>query len=765
LPYEPGLKLERPDPKKKARELGDPRVISRRNFIEACHEVTAEDEVAFKDLFFRLGLSVDWSLEYATIDDRSRAIAQRSFLDLFEKGHVYQVEAPTMWDVDFCTAVAQAEAEDRQRPGAFHDIEFGVEGGGRFVISTTRPELLAACVGVAAHPDDARYQPLFGKRAITPIYGAPVRIFPSPLADPEKGTGILMVCTFGDQTDVAWWREQALPLRQVIGRDGRILERRFGSEEFESGDPERANRNFAEIVGKRIKQARRVVVEQLRDPANSATGNGAPLQGEPRPLEHAVRFYEKGENPLEYLTSRQWFVRIMDKKEPLIELGRRIQWHPAHMGKRYENWTENLQMDWCISRQRHFGVPFPVWYRLGPDGQPLYDQVLRADVDTLPIDPMSQAPPGFDEAERGKPGGFQGEPDIFDTWFTSSMTPQIAARWGHGDSDQMPRLFPMDVRPQSHEIIRTWAFYTIAKAMFHHQDIPWRHVVISGWILDPERKKMSKSRGNVVTPIGLLDDFGADPVRYWAARARLGADTAFDEKMFAIGRRLVTKLYNAGKFVLSQEGPKGAITEELDRAFVAELRDLVARTTAAFDELEYSKALEETEAFFWGRLTDNYLELVKRRAREGDGPGRASAVATLRLGLSVLLRMLAPFLPTITEEVWSWAFAEETGTRSVHVAAWPTAEELAHVEAPADPESFAVAAAAIGAVRRERTAAKLGMASPLQNVRLTATAADLERLARVTPDVVAASNSAGLETQAASGEAEERFAAVIEKAG
>ena len=768
LPYEPGLKLERVDPKKRARDLGEPRVISRRNFIELCHLITAEDEVAFKDLFWRLGLSVDWREEYATIDDRSRAVAQSSFLDLFAKGHVYQVDAPTMWDVDFSTAVAQAEVEDRQRPGAYHDIEFAIEGGGSFVISTTRPELLAACVGVTAHPDDERYKALFGKRAITPLYGVPVRIFPSTEADPEKGTGILMVCTFGDQTDVAWWREQGLPLRQVIGRDGRLVERRFGTEGWESRDAERANRCYAELIGKRVNQARRVVVEQLRDPASSATGNGAPLQAEPRPIEHAVRFYEKGESPLEFLTSRQWFVRLMDKKDALLELGRHIQWHPAHMGKRYENWTQNLQMDWAISRQRHFGVPFPVWYRLDGQGQPIYETPIVATADVLPVDPMSHTPAGFDESQRGKPGGFQGEPDVFDTWFTSSMTPQIAARWGLGDGGKASQLLPMDVRPQSHEIIRTWAFYTIAKSMLHHGDLPWRHVVISGWILDPDRKKMSKSRGNVVTPVGLLDDFGADAVRYWAARARLGADTTFDDKMFAIGKRLVTKLFNAGKFVLAQEGPRGAVAKELDRAFVAELRDLVRRATAAFDEFEYSKALEDAEAFFWSHFTDNYLELVKQRARsDGDQAGRASAIATLRLGLSVLLRLFAPFLPTIAEEVWSWAFAAETGWRSVHVAAWPSVDELAHVPEPAQRDSFAVAAAAIGAVRRERTLAKLGMGRPLAKATLIGSAADLALVRSVAEDVCAAANVPALdvdERAAIADDPGERFSATIERA-
>jgi valyl-tRNA synthetase len=765
--YEADLKLERVEASgRKAKDLGEPRTISRRNFVELCHVITAEDEVAFKDLFRRLGLSVDWREEYATIDDRSRAVAQRSFLDLLEKGHIYQVEAPTMWDVDFGTAVAQAEVEDRPRQGAFHDIEFGTEAGGSFVISTTRPELLPACVGVAAHPDDERYQPLFGKRAITPIYGVPVPIFPTPMADPEKGTGILMVCTFGDQTDVVWWRDHELPLRQIVGRDGRIQERRFGAAGWESRDPERANRAYAELQGKRVNQARRIVVEQLRDPAHSASGGGAPLQGEPRAVEHAVRFYEKGDSPLEIVTSRQWFVRLMDKKEQLVDFGRRIHWHPAHMGKRYENWTRNLQLDWAISRQRHFGVSFPLWYRLDGEGGEIWDGPILAPLASLPVDPMSQPPPGFEESRRGQPGGFQGEPDVFDTWFTSSMTPQIAAHWGSGDERRLQRLLPMDVRPQSHEIIRTWAFYTIAKSMLHHGEVPWHDVVISGWILDPERKKMSKSRGNALTPVGLLDDFGADPVRYWAARARLGADTAFDEKMFKIGRRLVTKLYNAGRFVLTQEGPRGPLSAELDRAFAAELRALVERATAAFEEFEYSKALEETESFFWGHFTDNYLELVKRRARaEDDDPGRASALAGLRLGLSVLLRLFAPVLPTITEEVWSWAFAEESGHRSIHLAAWPGAADFGGLAAPGNAESFAVAAEAIAAVRRARTGAALGMGRPLKRCRLKASAADLEALGRVQADVVAAANAPALETAVEEPAAEApRFSAEIEAA-
>ena len=762
MAYDPDLKVERVDPNTKPRDLPRPTVISRRNFIDLCHIVTAEDEVAFKDRWKMLGLSVDWNEEYATIDHRSRAIAQLSFLDLYEKGHIYQVEAPTMWDIDFATAVAQAEVEDRERDGAFHDLEFGTEDGGSFVISTTRPELLAACVGIAAHPDDERYKPLFGKKAISPVYRVPVPIFPTELADPEKGTGVLMVCTFGDQTDVQWWREESLPLRQILGRDGLVVPRNYGDEGWESNDPELANANYTGIIGKRVNQARRIVVEQLREESNSALANGgAPLQGEPRPLKHAVRFFEKGDSPLEYLTSRQWFVSLMDKKDQLIERGRQITWHPAYMGKRYEDWTANLGLDWAISRQRYFGVQFPVWYQLDDQANPIYSEPILATSDILPLDPMSYTAPGFGEEQRGKPGGFAGEPDVFDTWFTSSLSPQIGARWDQ-DGDKMDELFPMDVRPQAHDIIRTWAFYTIAKAHLHHDDVPWHNVVLSGWILDPDRKKMSKSRGNVVTPTGMLEEYGADAIRYWAGSARLGTDTAFDEQVFRVGKRLVTKIYNAGKFVLSQEGPEGEITNELDLAFIAELKVLVERATTAFEEYEYSRALEETETFFWSAFTDNYLELVKKRTRTDEDPeGRASAIATLRTGLSVTMRLFAPFVPTITDEVWSWTFADQTGKQSIHIADWPTAAEFDGIPAPASADSFAVACDAIAAVRKAKTDLGLGMGRPLASLLLEGDAENLRVLAGVMGDVGDGANASGVDVK--EGDADgERFAATIE---
>ncbi len=780
VPYIPELNV---DQQRKAAGLSKNQtlIVSRENFIELCHIVTAEDEKAYKELFYRLGFSIDWDEEYATIDDRCRRISQRSFLDLETKGHVYTSELPTMWDVDFQTAVAQAEVEDRLTPGAYHDIEFGVyeaikgEAGmpQSFVISTTRPELIPACVGVTAHPDDDRYKSLFGKYAVTPGFFAKVPIFPSEKADPEKGTGILMLCTFGDENDVEWWREHGLDLRPMVGRDGRATARNFveyhaDTEGWSSLNPEQAQSNYDCLAGQRLKSVRQSIVEMMRQPANSAlalndSGSvSAPLQSEPKPIEHVVRYYEKGNTPIEYIPSRQWFVRLMDKKPLLLQKGAEIEWRPDFMFKRYANWTDGLSHDWAISRQRYFGVPIPIWYPLDEDGAIDHNSYLVATEEMLPVDPTLTPPPGYGEEQRGLPGGFVGEQDVFDTWFTSSMTPQIVARWGE-DDDRMEQLFPMDLRPQAHEIIRTWAFYTIVKSVLHHDAVPWHNAMISGFILDPDRKKMSKSRGVAVTPMPLVERYGADAVRYWAANGRLGMDMAYDESIFTIGSKLVTKLYNAGKFVLMQEAEPGAIINELDRAFVAELSDVVDRATDYFENFEFAHALQIIEGFFWESFADNYIELVKRRARsEEDYAGRASAVATLRLGLNVLLRLFAPFVPTITDEVWSWSFAAETGFASVHQAPWPLTDstarslsqsvpaksgemlsryELSVVEPPASESSFRVACRAIAAVRKAKHDAQIRLGAPLAALEFTASAGALELLKPVASDVADASGA------------------------
>ncbi len=403
------------------------------------------------------------------------------------------------------------------------------------------------------------------------------------------------------------------------------------------------------------------------------------------------------------------------------------------MRLRYRNWTENLNTDWCISRQRFFGVPIPLWYPLDEAGAPDFEHPIVAPAEMLPVDPTTDVPPGHRAEQRDQPGGFTGETDIFDTWFTSSLTPQISSRWVL-DPARHARLFPADLRPQAHEIIRTWAFYTIAKALLHESTIPWRHIAISGWILDPDRKKMSKSRGNVVTPMHLLDEYGADGVRYWAAGARLGTDTAFDDKVLKVGKRLVTKLFNAGKFVLSQEGEAAPITAELDRAFVHRLRALVERVTASFEAFEYAQALQESEAFFWHDFTDTFLELVKARARsEGGG----SAIAALRLGLSVVLRLLAPALPYISEEVWSWVFAAETGEPSIHRAPWPGATDLVAVPPPSDPGCFDAAVACLAAINKAKSEGGVSVGRGVSAVTLLASPATLARLEPVLADVLA----------------------------
>jgi len=759
VPFEPGLALAVADDA--ARKL-PARRVSRKNFIELCLALTAEDEKAFKALFQRLGLSVDWTLEYSTIGGLARKLAQWSFLDLHRKGQVYQVEAPTLWDVDFRTAVAQAEVEDRPQKGAFHQLRFGVEGGSSFVIATTRPELLPACVGVAAHPEDERYRGLIGKRAVTPLFRVPVPIFASELVEREKGTGILMVCSFGDATDVQWWREKGLALRQVVGRDGLLAPQQFGTDEYPSLDPAQANAAYARLAGLKLKEAQKMIVELLRDPQASATGAAeAPLVAEPQPIEHPVKFYEKGDRPLEFITTRQWFVRILEHKQALVEAGDRIAWHPDFMRLRFRNWTENLNLDWCISRQRYFGVPFPLWYAVKADGTTDFSAPLLADEKALPVDPTTDVPPGYSEAQRDQPQGFTAEEDVFDTWFTSSLTPQIATGWTTAP-ERHRRLFPMDLRPQSHEIIRTWAFYTVVKAWLHEREIPWRKTAISGWVLDPDRKKMSKSKGNVVTPVHLIDQYGADSVRYWSLAARLGTDTAFDEKVFAVGRRLVMKLYNAAKYALSQSAREGPPSHPLDLGFLARLRDTVERSTALFDQLDYAGALDAVERFFWSGYTDSYLELVKARARsETDAAGRSSAVAAVQQGLSVILRLFAPYLPYVTEEAWSWGFASATGARSIHAAPWPSAAEFASV--PAGDEvgpTFDLACGFLDAVRRGKSAAGGTVGRQLATLRVAASPATVARLGPCLADLQAAARAAGEILEARDGLAPDAFEVV-----
>ncbi len=712
LPFDPDFRL--PDEPGK-----DDVPVSRPNFIVLCHELTAEDEQAFEDLWRRVGLSVDWSLGYATIDDRSRRASQRMFLRNLARGEAYSAEAPTMWDVDYQTAVAQAEMEDREQAGAYHRLRFGdVE------IETTRPELLAACVALVAHPDDERYRARFGTTVRTPLFGVEVPVLAHRLAEPDKGSGIAMICTFGDVTDVVWWRELDLPTRNILTRSGRIVD--TPPEGVADDEAWRA------IAGRTVKQAQRAVVELL-----AASGE---MVGEPKPITHPVKFYEKGDRPLEIVTSRQWFIRNGGHDEQLrheqLTAAAQLDWHPPYMKVRYDDWVNGLNGDWLISRQRFFGIPIPVWYPLDAEGEPDYAAPIVPEEASLPVDPTTDVPPGYAEAQRGMPGGFTGDPDVMDTWATSSLTPQIACGW-EDDPGRFAATFPMDLRPQGPEIIRTWLFSTLLRSHLEHHTLPWRHTTINGWILDPDRKKMSKSKGNVVTPVAMLEEFGSDAVRYWACNGRPGTDTALDTGVMKIGRRLAIKVLNASKFALGRlgDGPVPAVQavrNPLDTALLGRLAALVEGATAAHESFDYARALELTESFFWS-FCDDYVELVKARAYgEGDRAGTDSARATLALSLSVLHRLFAPFLPFVTEEVWSWW---QEG--SVHHARWPEPAEVG-VHADAAGAVLDLAAEVLGAVRREKTAAKRSMRARVARLEVSGPPEVLRAVEEARDDIVEA---------------------------
>jgi valyl-tRNA synthetase len=812
LPYKPGFT---PPALGNGRPLSpaDQVPVSRRNFVELCRQLTELDETTYAQAWRRLGLSVDWDVSYRTIDDRVQAVSQLAFLRNLARGEAYQAEAPALWDVTFGTAVAQAEIEDRETPGTFIRLAFvptdqhGTERAstpasaaqpGEVVVATTRPELLPACVALVAHPDDERYSALFGSMATTPLFGVQVPILAHRLADPAKGTGLVMVCTFGDMTDVTWWRDLRLDTRPVIGKDGRLL-----------ADPPPGITSpagvaaYERIARQSAKAARQLMTDMLHA--------GGHVRGEPEPIRHAVKFYEYGQAPLEIITTRQWYIRngsrSKDLANALLSAGRQLHWHPDYMRTRYEHWLEGLTGDWLISRQRYRGVPIPVWYSLDGSGRIEEGKTILPTEADLPVDPAADAPAGYRPDQRGEPGGFAADPDVMDTWATSSLTPQIAGGWP-ADEDLMRRVFPMDLRPQAHEIIRTWLFYTVLRSHDEHGLLPWRHAAISGWILDPDRKKMSKSKGNAVTPMDLLREHGTDAVRYWATSARLGVDTAFDLAQIKIGRRLAIKILNAGRFVLGFEPPGDAaagtfaadasaespaaadasaespaaadasaespaaadasaaspsaadasaespaaasasatITEPIDLALLRRLADVVERCTAALVAYEQATALEQAERFFWF-FCDDYLELVKARAYGEHGQAAAaSAAATLRTGLSVVLRLLAPFLPFVTEEVWSWW---QDG--SLHRASWPDPAALRAAAGPGDDTVLEAAAAAIAAIRKAKSQARVPMKNQIPLLILTAGHERLDALAAARHDVQAAGHVDKIELRAAPG--------------
>ncbi len=739
LPYVDGYEPPHDGGDGKSIKPGDQQPVSRKNFVELCERLTIEDEKQFEALWRYLGLSVDWNHHYQTIGRTAQATAQTAFLRNLARGEAYQAEAPGLWDVTFQTAVAQAELEARDYPGHFHKVNFHAPDGTPIQIETTRPELLPACVALIAHPDDERYQHLFGTNVTSPLFDVEVPVIAHTLAEPDKGAGIAMCCTFGDLTDVQWWRELQLPTRSILNRDGRLTR-----EMPEWLNSERAQELFTELLGKTPFSARALIVDALRESGD--------LDGEPVKTERKTNFFEKGDKPLEIVTSRQWYIRNggrdTDLREQLLARGDELNFHPDFMSVRYKNWVGGLNGDWLISRQRFFGVPIPVWYPLDADGEPQWEAPISPDEALLPIDPSTDVPVGYTAEQRGQAGGFIGDPDIMDTWATSSLTPQIAGGW-LTDPDLFSRVYPMDVRPQGQDIIRTWLFSTVVRSHLEADTLPWAHATISGWILDPDRKKMSKSKGNVVTPMGLLEEHGSDAVRYWAASARLGTDAAFEVSQMKIGRRLAIKILNASKFALSFAGDETLVldstlvTEPLDRAMLAGLADVVEQATTALENYDHTRALEVAETFFW-TFCDDYLELVKDRAYGGGAEQVSQETLSARTGLALaldtLLRLFAPVLPFATDEVWSW-----WREGSVHRAPWPIAEPLRYAASGHALAQLTMPGHALAALRKLKSEAKASMRTPILRAELAVPAgavasiqaaeSDLRNAGRVTGEL------------------------------
>ncbi|EAA26219.1 valine--tRNA ligase [Rickettsia sibirica] len=632
--------------------------MDRSEFIKICEEVVESEEEKFRSLFNQIALSVDWSLEYQTISPLSRKISQMSFLDLVQKEEIYRTNQPILWDPVDGTALAQADIEDKEKTSFMNYITFKTEQGDPLTIATTRPELLPACVAVFYHPDDGRYKHLAGKSAITPLFNEQVPLLADPLVQQAKGTGLVMCCTFGDQTDITWWKTHNLPLKTIITKKGTI--------DFQ---------HETSIDGLKIKEARTKIIDILKEQE---------LLIKQEDITHTVKCAERSGAPLEILTVPQWFVKTISHKEELLKRANELNWHPKNMKIRLENWINAISWDWCISRQRYFGVPFPVWYskRVGEEGKILY-----ADVTQLPIDPLKDLPMGYSKEE------VEPDYDVMDTWATSSVSPQLST---HGISDDFAvnkdrhdKLFPMDLRPQAHEIIRTWAFYTILKAHLHQNTLPWKNIMVSGWCLAEDRSKMSKSKGNVLVPEKLLEQYGSDVIRYWSANSKLGADTAYSEDVMKNGKRLVNKLWNAAKFVfihfdkLKGEDKKASlldikekITNEFDKWMVNKLVELVKLATNELQNYEYANAMHLTEKFFWVVLCDNYLEISKTRSydEEHKNPqGQYSSILTLYHVMQTLLKLFAPFMPHITEELYQILYSEN----SIHVkGSWVNYSDL-----------------------------------------------------------------------------------------
>ncbi len=678
-----GLPTERLIEKEKNVRARD---MARPAFVKLCLDTLSAIRKKYVADWKAIGISCDWSIFYTTIDEHCQRISQRSFIELYEMGREYRKEAPVIWCPECSTAIAQVELEDREMDSHFNDIIFRLENGKDLVIATTRPELLPACVAIFAHPDDKRYRGLFGKRAKVPLFNHEVEIMPSEKADPEKGTGILMCCTFGDTDDVEHYKEFSLPLRIAITRDGRMTEL------------------AGKYGGMKIADARKAIISDLKSRG---------LLKSQKSIRHVVNVHERCGTEIEILETKQWFIKYLDLKERFLKAGKEMNWYPAHMINRYTNWINGLQWDWCISRQRYFGVPFPVWYC----GK--CDEVILARKEGLPVDPTKDRPP-VDKCPKCGSREFVPEKDVLDTWATSSLTPRIAAELFR-DHPVFPKLYPMDLRPQAHDIITFWLFNTVVKSRLHYGKNPWSDIMISGWALDPKGKKMSKSKGNVIHPQEVLEKYGADCLRFWAAGSKLGEDLPYQEKDLITGKKFVTKLWNASKFCMMHIGEApgkmpGKI-EPIDRWILSKINGIIKTSTESFRDYEYSRTKADVENFFWHVFCDYYLEMVKDRLYNQDKYERHSvnsAKYTLYYTLLSVLKLMAPITPYITEEIYQRFFSERDGSKSIHVSKWPSFDRK--LSDPGIEENGDMAADVIAAVRKYKTGKGLSLAEPLGTV-------------------------------------------------
>ena len=615
--------------------------MQRQEFVTLCQKTLQEIKPDFVNDWKIIGMSCDFSQVYSTIDAHCIRTSQKSFLDLHKKGLVYQQTAPSMWCVQCQTAIAQADLEDKELDSTFNDIEFELEGGSKIIIATTRPELLAACVCVYVHPEDKRYKKIIGKKVIVPLFKQKVIIYADESANPEKGTGILMVCSYGDKYDVEAINKRKIEPRMIFTKDGKL------------------NELAGKYQGLNIKDARKEILNDLQN--NKLLLNK-------KPIKHNVNVHERCGTEIEFLTTKQWFVKILENKQKFIDAGKKIKWYPEHMRLRYEHWIEGLQWDWCISRQRHFGVPFPVW------SCKKCSSIIVADEKDLPIEPLSIKPKGKCKCGSTE---FEGEMDVMDTWATSSVTPQIILNWAKDNTSKLEfeKMYPCSLRPQAHDIIRTWAFYTIVKGVYHNNQAPWKDIVISGHVLDPKGEAMHKSKGNTVEPGVVLEKYPADALRFWAAGSRLGDDLRYLDKDLATGQKTITKLWNAFNFTqITLENYKFKETklEIVDQWILSKLNETIKTCTESFEIYEYSKSKAAIELFFWKDFCDNYLELIKYRLySEQESKEKESAKYTLYTCLFNILKLFAPIMPYITEELYHNMFMKNEKINSIHLNKWP----------------------------------------------------------------------------------------------